>query len=252
MFDDTTHLTPRRPVDIVTTRLRASLLHGTPRPGETLPPERELATELGVSRLTLRAALARLESEGLVRARQGDGVRVLDPKRHATLVMLAHMDLVDEHGIAKAFLELRRAVACEALALATARMSDSAIDAIEALAREQAREADDMRYIERDLEVSRAILIGADNFAMLLLLNTVEAVYRAHPRLGLALTENRALSLAGYEAVIALLRARDPVRSRDMLRAALEFADADALERFLAKKKPRRKIATKPKKAKKP
>ncbi len=48
--------------------------HVTTRPvGEKLASERELEQHLGVSRMTLRAALARLTREGLVQARQGRG-----------------------------------------------------------------------------------------------------------------------------------------------------------------------------------
>ena len=229
-------LTPRatRPVDLAAERLRAAILRGEPAAGERLPPERELAVTLGVSRLTLRAALARLEAEGLVRARQGDGVHVLDPRRHATLSMLSHLVLRDRLEIVRAFLELRRAIASEAVALACARMSAAAIAALAREVDAQRAERDDAVYAERDLEISRAVLIGADNFAMLLLLNTLESVYRAHPALAAALHADRGASIAGYDAVLTLLRAGDPARARELLRGALELADAAALERFAA------------------
>ena len=55
---------------------------GTIAPGERLPPERDLAGRLGVSRMTVRHALASLERRGLV-ARQvgrGGGTFVAEPK----------------------------------------------------------------------------------------------------------------------------------------------------------------------------
>src|SRR3990170_2042144 len=105
---------PARPVDAVVERLRDDLLAGRYR--EHLPAERQLALALGVSRLTLRAALARLEAEGLVQARQGEGVRVLEPFEHGQVGLLAHLDLAARPEIARSFLELRRAVAVEAVA----------------------------------------------------------------------------------------------------------------------------------------
>lgn len=232
-----------RPVDAVEARLRQRLLAGKPAPGQTLLPERELSAELGVSRLTLRAAIARLEAEGLVRARQGDGVRVLDPRRHATLAMLAHVTLAERLDLVRAFLELRRAVAAEAVALACVRMADRDVDQLEALLAEQRDETDAALYAERDLEFSRAVLVGADNFAMLLLLNSLETVYRSQPELADALHSDRPVSLAGYEAVIMLLRARDPSRARELLRAALEAADEAVLARLAAR--PRKRAAAK-------
>ncbi|WP_278236673.1 GntR family transcriptional regulator [Isoptericola sp. AK164] len=48
--------------------------------GEQLPPERDLAPELGVSRMTLRRAIDELVARGVVRRRHGAGVFALGPK----------------------------------------------------------------------------------------------------------------------------------------------------------------------------
>ncbi len=56
--------------------LREALASGQWKPGEALPPERDFAESFGVSRLTLRKALQRLEAQGLVRRRQGSGTYV--------------------------------------------------------------------------------------------------------------------------------------------------------------------------------
>ena len=54
-------------------------------PGDRIPPERELATRLGVSRATLSQALVALEVVGVVAVRHGDG----------TVVTRASHDLVN-------------------------------------------------------------------------------------------------------------------------------------------------------------
>ncbi len=56
--------------------LRDALASDTWKAGEAMPPERELAEQFGVSRLTLRKALERLEAQGLVQRRQGSGTYV--------------------------------------------------------------------------------------------------------------------------------------------------------------------------------
>lgn len=221
-----------RPVDQVTATLRAELLARRWPPGSALPPERELASTLGVSRLTLRAGLARLETEGLVRARQGDGVRVLDPARHGTLDLLAHLELREHPELVRSFLELRRLVAVEAVALAAERRTGEQLAELAAMAAAQRAERDDEVYGERDLAFSRAVLEASGSFAMVLLLNSLEGVWRAHPELSSALRADRAASLAGYEAVIALLSARDAEGARTLIRPVLEAVDAAALERL--------------------
>jgi len=53
---------------------------GALAPGARIPTERDLAAGLGVSRMTVRAALERLARRGLVVRRQGSGTVVADPK----------------------------------------------------------------------------------------------------------------------------------------------------------------------------
>lgn len=48
------------------------------RPGERLPPEREIAERLNVMRTVVREALIMLEIKGLVEVRRGAGIYVLD------------------------------------------------------------------------------------------------------------------------------------------------------------------------------
>lgn len=61
---------------------------GTLGVGERIPPERQLAGQMGVSRMTVRQALARLEHRGLVVRQQGRGTFVSEPKlsHHATVL----------------------------------------------------------------------------------------------------------------------------------------------------------------------
>src|SRR5262245_41684110 len=63
-------------VDVTEAALRQRLAPGRARPGDRLPPEKELAESMRVSRGTLRLALERLESNGEVNRRQGSGTFV--------------------------------------------------------------------------------------------------------------------------------------------------------------------------------
>jgi GntR family transcriptional regulator len=63
--------------------LRQRIDHGRLPAGTRLPSEPDLATELGVSRATLREALRALEDEGMLRRRQGSGTYVADRPRMA-------------------------------------------------------------------------------------------------------------------------------------------------------------------------
>jgi GntR family transcriptional repressor for pyruvate dehydrogenase complex len=62
--------------DIVIETVESLILDGALRPGEKLPPERSLATQLGVSRPILREALQKLEEKGLLVTKKGEGTYI--------------------------------------------------------------------------------------------------------------------------------------------------------------------------------
>lgn len=68
-----TENTPARAWRVVLEKLEADLLEGRLGPGDRLPPERELATTLGVGRSSVREALRVLEVMGLIRTATGSG-----------------------------------------------------------------------------------------------------------------------------------------------------------------------------------
>jgi DNA-binding LacI/PurR family transcriptional regulator len=74
--------------------LRDSILRGDRVPGELLPPERQLLSELGVSRGTLRQALSTLAHDGLVVCRQGSGTYVAERARVGTVALFGKSRLV--------------------------------------------------------------------------------------------------------------------------------------------------------------
>ena len=62
----------------VVRQIEMLILRGILRPGDRLPPERELAERLDVSRPSLRDAVAELQSRGLLVSRAGSGIFVAD------------------------------------------------------------------------------------------------------------------------------------------------------------------------------
>ncbi len=73
----------RRLYQHVADRIRAVIQEGGYPTGSRLPPERELALQLGVSRPSLREALIALEIDGRVEIRMGSGVYVCAPPKRA-------------------------------------------------------------------------------------------------------------------------------------------------------------------------
>ena len=72
----TTKLQVPRISDTIAATLEQRILEGSLKAGDRLPPERELAVELGVSRPSLREAIQKLASKGMLQSRQGGGTYV--------------------------------------------------------------------------------------------------------------------------------------------------------------------------------
>jgi len=66
-------ITPQRAFEEIATQIRGLVASGQLRPGDRLPPERELASMFKVSRNTLREALRALELAGMIESRKGAG-----------------------------------------------------------------------------------------------------------------------------------------------------------------------------------
>ena len=62
--------------DQVAAQIRRSIAEGDAKPGERLPPARDIAAVLGVNANTVLRALRALREEGLLEFRRGHGVRV--------------------------------------------------------------------------------------------------------------------------------------------------------------------------------
>lgn len=71
-------------------------------PGERLPPESQLAEDLGVAVGTLRKALSALEEEGLLERRQGSGTYVKRAPEGAAIYQFFRLELVNGGGVPSA------------------------------------------------------------------------------------------------------------------------------------------------------
>ncbi len=110
--------------DAIVAQLESRILDGILKPGDRLPPERALAEEFGVSRPSLREAIQRLVSRGLLVSRQGGGTYVTDRLETAFSDPWEH--LIDRHGeLHGDLLEFRRVLEGTVASYAATRATDA-------------------------------------------------------------------------------------------------------------------------------
>jgi GntR family transcriptional repressor for pyruvate dehydrogenase complex len=118
----------------VVTYIRELVERGELVPGDRLPPERELATQLGVSRTALREALHTLAAQGLVDLRHGRGVFITGGSAQAAAQRLSQSLSADDHaGRLHDLFEIRRILEGSAAEWAAQRATDTQIQELRAL-----------------------------------------------------------------------------------------------------------------------
>lgn len=169
---------PAKLSDAIAEHLERLILEGVLRPGEKLLPERELALKLDVSRPSLRDALAKLESRGLlVTGRSGTQVAQFLSPMTDPLVLL----LQSNPETAFDYLEFRTTIEGTAAALAAERATGLDRQAIQdAVDRMTAGHGQDDPTIEADADADlhQAIYEAAHNVVMLHIMRAFSAMLR--------------------------------------------------------------------------
>lgn len=118
-----------RPYEQIVRQIQSAIRTGTLSVGDRLPAERELAATFGVSRSVVREAIKVLSAQGLVEARQGSGLFVVNqPVESVTRAILLSVspdgDAVDQ------LFEFRRLLEADAAALAAERAAAADVEAM--------------------------------------------------------------------------------------------------------------------------
>jgi GntR family transcriptional repressor for pyruvate dehydrogenase complex len=109
-------------------RIQEQIRSGSLRPGSRLPPENELAAQLGVGRSSIREAVKALELIRVLDVRHGDGTYVTSLQPHLLLEGVGFaVDLVQDDAILEV-VEVRRLFEPVATGLAANRIDDAALE----------------------------------------------------------------------------------------------------------------------------
>ena len=227
----------RQPLSgIMFDQLLERVLTGVFRPGQALPPERQLCQELGVSRTAVREALARLAQLRLIQIRHGGETRVLDFRTTAGLDLLPSLlrranGRIDSE-IARSGFEMRAAIGPDLARLAAERRDDEIVGELTTVVEEMADTTDLAALAELSMRFWAALAVGSQNLAYQLAFNTLREAVRNLP--GLAAAQEAELrDLRGYRQLADAVRRRDAATAMRAARAhiAIGLAGITALTR---------------------
>jgi DNA-binding FadR family transcriptional regulator len=214
--------------------LGAQIVRGGLAPGDAMPTEDELVSQLHVGRSALREGVKVLAGKGLLESRTSAGTRVrpreswnlLDPDvltwrfapspSASDIRALAGLRLALEPGAARLAAETATTQQRSAIAVAMARLW-ATVDEPDA-------------FIEADLDFHRAVFSAANNDLLLFIHDVVSVALGAiRPLHSRSVGHNRD-SLANHERVAIAIRRGHHRKAEDAMREIAEVARADALQ----------------------
>ncbi len=219
------------PQEIITKLL--SLIRGRElQPGSKLPPERELAAMLQVSRPSLREALRALSIMHVIEMRQGDGTYISSLEPSLLADDLGFIFLMDDSTFIQLF-EARRIVEAGIAALAAQRITEEQLADLEVcLTKAAATIGSHQAFLEADLDLHAQITEAAGNPFLTRFMASIS-------QLGLA-SRGRTVEIPGvaeqaledHRAIIAAIKKRDPEAARQAMLAHLDHVE-DGLENLI-------------------
>jgi GntR family transcriptional repressor for pyruvate dehydrogenase complex len=195
---------------------------GRLRAGDRLPPERELADQLHVSRSSLREALRTMEMAGLITSRHGSGAYVRDAVSWDAVSPLALVLQTSGDHVGDLW-EIRLMVEPEIAARAALRATDADLAALTDLLQRQesAIEREDVSLgIDRDFH--SALAQASHNAVAVRVVELIGSLLEAGRRHFVTSPERRQNAIDRHHEILHAVRARLPEEARNAMRRHLQ------------------------------
>jgi GntR family transcriptional regulator, transcriptional repressor for pyruvate dehydrogenase complex len=233
---------PEKLAQSVVRQVEQLILRGILRPGERLPSERDLAEKLGVSRPSLRDAVAELSLAGLLVSRAGSGVFVADVLGSAFSPALVRLFSTHEEAVFD-YIAFRRDMEGLASERAARFGSDTDLRLIDTIFRKmeaahQKRDPSDEAQL--DAEFHMAIIEASHNVIMLHMLRSMFELLREgvfyNRQVMFRNRITREQLLEQHRAMNDALQARDPAASRAAVDAHLTYVEQAFVDQLRSEK----------------
>jgi GntR family transcriptional regulator, transcriptional repressor for pyruvate dehydrogenase complex len=225
--------------EVVVLQLREMIQRGELRLGDRLPPERDLAKLLGVSRPTLRAAIRSLAAVGVLQSRQGAGTFVVAADGPPCLDSSPLRLMAALHGFTTSeMFEARRSLEMAIAGLAAERATgDHMASMAEELAGMYASLDEPEQYLVHDMRFHQMIAAASGNRILTALMNMVATILLDARSKTVKHAKDLKESAEMHREVYRAIRERNPEAARIAMRdhlilaqKAQESEEEDAIE----------------------
>jgi GntR family transcriptional regulator, transcriptional repressor for pyruvate dehydrogenase complex len=211
--------------ELVVQRIKELLQQGELKAGSRLPPERELADMLSISRPSLRTALKALSVMGIIRAKPGAGTFIADSLPEIFAEPMAFMTLIHNTTTAELF-EARRIIEAGLVELAAERATSEQLKAIAAEIEGMRKSFHDPeKFLTHDVRFHQALAIASGNQVMSGVMDTVATLLLQVRLDSIARSTDQEEAIDWHERIYEAVRQRESRRAKEILTAHLVSAE---------------------------
>lgn len=195
---------------------------GRLKPGDRLPPERELAEAFSVSRTSVRDAIRVLEMMGLLEPRQGEGTVVRDLSPDILVNPLASLLVRNRMRMAE-LLDVRKMLEPPVAGRAAVHATEAELAQLQDILRRQEEKVRRGELaIDEDSEFHYTIALAARNSVLLRVLDVLMDLLRESRERSLQVAGRLHRSFDGHRRIMAALLAHDPALAEASMRQHVE------------------------------
>lgn len=210
-----------------------TIMNGTIKPGDKLPPEKQLMELFGVGRSSLREAIRALITLGLVEVKVPEGTFVSKSFGGFFTKQLALMSRISFDNIVD-LVEARIAIETDIAEMAAGKAAQADKARLEEVLKSMMNARENEQFLAADLQFHSVLAEIADNSFMLHVMNILRDVTREWILKVIQLPATRALAAGQHEKIAEAVRNNDVAAAGAAMRAHLE-AVSELLMKQVAK-----------------
>ena len=210
----------------ITEQIQSRIMAGELRPGDKLPPERELAEQFGVSRTAVREAVKALHEKGLIEVQPGKGTFISNITASTSEVMRDSLDLIVNVGLVNGLVDLVQVrallepgIAALAAEMATAEDIQAMQQAVDTM--DTALDDADV-YVEADLEFHRALAKASQNSLITILLDSIVDLLREQRKRIFLVEGGPERGQNHHKRILEAVATHNPVAAREAMAVHLK------------------------------
>ena len=208
-----------------------ALVAGELKPGDRLPPERELAEQFGVSRTVIRDAVKTLAGRGILHVKHGAGIFVTTSEENAIGRLGALSDILPLQGVSlRDLFEIRKVLEAEGAEWAARRRNDYHLERLRGILEDAHRNSENLEVLsERDAQFHVAIAEASQNLVLVRVMLTLLDLLAQSRRESLSIPGRAKLSLKDYERIVEEIEAQRYEGARETMLEHLTSVESAVL-----------------------